>query len=78
MGIGLLKFFFLKFLNCLIFLVLIFQIEYGICFYGFEEEISDCLYVIIDIISGKVVFLILYFIFKIKEESGVFFIVKKM
>lgn len=52
-------------------MVLIFQIEYGTRFYGFEEEISDCSYATIDIISGKAAFSTLYFTFKTKEESGV-------
>lgn len=71
MGTGSSKFFFSKSLNCLTFLVLIFQIEYGTRFYGFEEEISDCSYATIDIISGKAAFSTLYFTFKTKEESGV-------
>lgn len=71
MGTGSSKFFFSKSLNCLTFLVLIFQIEYGTRFYGFEEEISDCSYATIDIISGKAAFSKLHFTFKTKEESGV-------
>lgn len=71
MGTGSSKFIFSKSLNWLTFLVLIFQIEYGTRFYGFEEEISDCSYATIDIISGKAAFSTLHFTFKTKEESGV-------
>lgn len=48
-----------------------FQIEYGIRFYGYQEEAGDCSYASIDVSNEIAAVSTLTFTFKTKQESGV-------
>ncbi len=47
------------------------QIEYGIRFYGYQEEAGDCSYTSIYVSSQIAIVSTLTFTFKTKKESGV-------
>lgn len=55
-----------------IIVVYVLQIEYGICFYGYEIVLGECFYVCINVDCEDKVLFFVVFIFKIEVESGVF------